>query len=154
MLLCNGGLRPPRLTQTLERLLMSDAIPPAFARPIIHLEHCLAILQQAVIPSHDLDFLQTFLTHAKGYLSKDLSPDTEALENWETPENQAMIQRFITHVEEEIRFVVAEWQQTHPDEAHTPLGVKLNDMLAGLEQGLHGTDGAHETLPRRRRSRQ
>lgn len=125
---------------------MSDATSLAFARPITHLEHCLSILQQAAIPSHDLEFLQTFLTHAKGYLSKDLSPDTEALENWETPENQAMIRRFITHVEQEIRLVVEEWQQTHPDAAHTPLGVKLNEMLAGLEQGLHGTGGA-ATLP-------
>jgi len=125
---------------------MSDAMPSAFARPITHLEHCLSTLEQAAIPSHDLDVLQTFLTHAKGYLSKDLSPDTDALENWETPENQAMIQRFITHVEQEIRLVVEEWQQTHPDEARTPLGVQLNEMLAGLEQGLHGTDGA-DLLP-------
>jgi hypothetical protein len=63
---------------------MSDAIPPALARPIAHLEHCLCILEQAAMPSQDLEALQTFLTHAKGYLSKDLSPDTEALENWET----------------------------------------------------------------------
>jgi hypothetical protein len=126
---------------------MSDATPPAFARPITHLEHCLSILQQAAIPSHDLDVLQTFLTHAKGYLSKDLSPDTDALENWETPENQAMIRRFITHVGQEIRLVVEEWQQTHPDEAHTPLGAKLNEMLAGLEQGLHGTDDADPLPP-------
>jgi len=131
---------------------MSDAIPPAFARPISHLEYCLSILEQAAIPSYDLDVLQTFLTHAKGYLSKDLSPDTDALENWETPENQAMIQRFITHVEQEIRLVVEEWQQTHPDEARTPLGAKLNEMLAGLEQGLYGPADAHEPLPRRRRS--
>jgi hypothetical protein len=118
---------------------MSDAIPPAFARPITHLEHCLAILEQTAIPSHDLDVLQTFISHAKGYLSKVLSPDTEALENWETPENQAMIRRFITHVEQEIRLVGEDWQQTPPDEAHTPLGAKLNEMLVGLEQGLHGT---------------
>jgi hypothetical protein len=132
---------------------MSDGIPSVFARPILHLEHCLSILAQAAIPSHDLDVLQTFLTHAKGYLSKDLSPDTDALENWETPENQAMIQRFITHVEEEIRLVVEEWQQTHPDEAHTPLGTQLNEMLAGLEQGLHGPADANGPLPPRRRSR-
>ena len=121
---------------------MSDAIPSVFARPITHLEYCLSILEQTAIPSHDLEFLQTFLIHAKGYLSKDLSPDTEALENWETPENQAMIRRFITHIEQEIRLVVAEWQQTHPDAADTPLGAKLNEMLAGLEQGLHGADNA------------
>lgn len=132
---------------------MSDAIPPAFARPITHLEHCLSILEQTAIPSYDLDVLHTFLSHAKGYLSKDLSPDTEALDNWETPENQAMIRRFITHVEQEIRLVVEEWQQTHPDEAQTPLGANLNEMLAGLEQGLHGTDSANEPLPRRRQFR-
>jgi hypothetical protein len=132
---------------------MSDAIPSAFARPITHLAYCLAILEQAAIPSPDLDVLQTFLTHAKGYLSNDLSPDTDALENWETPENQAMIQRFITHVEQEIRFVVEEWQQAHPDEAHTPLGAQLNEMLAGLEQGLHGPANANESLPHRRRFR-
>jgi hypothetical protein len=126
---------------------MSDAIPLAFARPIRHLESCLFILEQAAIPSYDLDVLQTFLTHAKGYLSKDLSPATDALENWETPENQAMIQRFITHVEQEIRLVVEEWQQTHPDEAHTPLGAQLNEMLVGLEQGLHGPTGANEPWP-------
>lgn len=132
---------------------MSDAMPSAFARPITHLEHCLSILEQAAIPSHDLDVLQTFLTHAKGYLSKDLSPDTDALENWETPENQAMIRRFITHVEQEIRLVVEEWQQTHPDEACTPLGAQLNEMLAGLEQGLSRPAGANEPFPRRQRSR-
>jgi hypothetical protein len=125
---------------------MSDAIPTAFARPITYLEHCLSTLEQAAIPSYDLECLHTFLTHAKGYLSKDLSPDTEALENWETPENQTMIQRFITHVEQEIRLVVEEWQQMHPDEVHTSLGAKLNEMLAGLEQGLHGTGGA-DLLP-------
>ena len=123
-------------------------MPSAFDRPIAHLEYCLSVLEQAAIPSHDLDMLQTFLTHAKGYLAKDLSPDTEALENWETPENQAMIQRFITHVEQEIRLVIEDWQQTHPAEAHTRLGTRLNEMLSGLKQGLHGTDGAHEPLPR------
>jgi hypothetical protein len=126
---------------------MSDAIPPALARPIAHLEHCLCILEQAAMPSQDLEALQTFLTHAKGYLSKDLSPDTEALENWETPENQAMIRRFITHIEQEIRLVVEEWQQSHPDEAHTPLSAKLHDMLTELEQGLHGNDGADPLPP-------
>jgi hypothetical protein len=88
--------------------------------------------------SSDITFLQMFLTHAKGYLSGDLSPDTEAMANWYTPENQAMIRRYITHVEAEIRLVIEEWQQTHASEMHTAAGIQLQDLVTGLES-LHDT---------------
>ncbi len=113
---------------------MPDESPETLGRMIVHLERCLAILEEAAAPSPDIAFLHTFLLHAKGYLAKDVSADTEALENWDTPENQAMIQRFITHVAQRIRLMVEEWRQTRPDEAHTSLREKLHEMVAGLDR--------------------
>ena len=111
---------------------MSDDNPAGWSELIEHLERCLMILAEAKIPSPDLDFLQAFLTNAKGYLSKDVSPDTEALENWDSPENQAMIRRYVTHVEAEIRLMVEEWRQAYPDQVQTPLGEKMSEMVNGL----------------------
>ncbi len=87
---------------------MPDEAQEAYAKQIVYLEHCLDVLDEAAIASGDLTFLQTFLTHAKGYLSKDVTPDTEAVENWDSPENQAMIRRYMTHVEQEIRLFIEE----------------------------------------------
>lgn len=113
---------------------MSDEAQEAYAKQIAYLEHCLDVLKETAIASGDLTFLQAFLTHAKGYLSKDVTPDTEAVENWDLPENQAMIQRYMTHVEQEIRLCIEEWQHAHPEAAQMPLGVKLQVLVDGLEQ--------------------
>ena len=121
-------------------MVMSDDPLRRFAKTIAHLEQCLVVLEQAALPSHDLEFVQTFLTHAKSYLAKDVSPDTEALENWSTPENQAMIQRFIAHVEQEIRLIVEEWQQSHADAEYASFHAQLAALLGELEsepQGLN-----------------
>ena len=117
---------------------MSQDNPAFLVHTIHYLERCLVLLSEVALSSSDLTFLQTFLTHAKGYLSGDLSPDTEAMANWYTPENQAMIRRYITHVEAEIRLVIEEWQHTHPGELHTSSGIKLQDIVTGLER-LHHT---------------
>lgn len=111
---------------------MSQNTPAFLASTIAYLEHCLGVLAEVAISSSDITFLQTFLTHAKGYLAGDLSPDTEAMDNWHTPENQAMIRRYIIHVEEEIRLAVEAWQQANPNEIHTPRGAKLQDIVTGL----------------------
>ncbi len=116
---------------------MPDEAQAAYAKQIAYLEHCLAVLDETAIASEDLTFLQTFLTHAKGYLSKDVTPDTEATENWDSPETQAMIQRYITHVEQEICLFIEEWQQAHPEAVQTSLGVKLQALVDGLEQVHH-----------------
>jgi hypothetical protein len=113
---------------------MPDKAQEAYAKQVAYLEYCLAVLEETAIASGDLTFLQTFLNHAKGYLSKDVTPDTEAVENWDSPENQAMIQRYMTHVEQEIRLFIEEWQQTHPEAMRTPLGVQLQALIDGLEQ--------------------
>ncbi len=117
---------------------MPDEAQEAYAKQIAYFQHCLEVLDETAIASGDLTFLQTFLTHAKGYLSKDVTPDTEAVENWDSPENQAMIQRYMTHVEQEIRLFIEEWQQAHPEAGQTPLGVKLQALVNGLEQ-VHQT---------------
>ncbi len=114
--------------------MMPDKAQDAYAKTIAYLEHCLAVLNEAAIALGDLTFLQTFLTHAKGYLSKDVTPNTEAIENWDSPENQAMIQRYIAHVEQEIRLFIEEWQHAHPDVVQTPLGVQLQALVDGLER--------------------
>jgi hypothetical protein len=113
---------------------MPDKAQEAYAKQVAYLEYCLTVLEETAIASGDLTFLQTFLNHAKGYLSKDVTPDTEAVENWDSPENQAMIQRYMTHVEQEIRLFIEEWQQTHPEAMRTPLGVQLQALIDGLEQ--------------------
>jgi hypothetical protein len=113
---------------------MSDKAQEAYAKQVAYLEYCLTVLEETAIASGDLTFLQTFLNHAKGYLSKDVTPDTEAVENWDSPENQAMIQRYMTHVEQEIRLFIEEWQQTHPETMRKPLGVQLQALIDGLEQ--------------------
>jgi len=113
---------------------MPDEAQEAYAKQIAYLEYCLSVLDETAIASGDLTFLQTFLNHAKGYLSKDVTPDTEAVENWDSPENQAMIQRYMTHVEQEIRLFIEEWQQAHPEMAQKPLGVKLQALIDGLQR--------------------
>lgn len=112
---------------------MPDEAQDAYTQTIVYLEHCLSVLDETAVALGDLTFLQTFLTHAKGYLSKDVTPHTEAIENWDSPENQAMIQRYIAHVEQEIRLFIEEWQHTHPDAMQTSLGVKLQALVDGLE---------------------
>lgn len=112
---------------------MPDQVQEAQMKQIVYLEYCLAVLDETSITSGDLTFLQTFLTHAKGYLSKDVTPDTEAVENWDAPENQAMIQRYVTHVEQEIRLFIEEWQQAYPEAMQTPLGGKLQALVDGVE---------------------
>jgi hypothetical protein len=104
------------------------------AHTIAYLERCLTVLSEVAMSSSDITFLRTFLTHATGYLSGDLSPDTEAMENWHTPENQAMIRRYITHVEAEIRLGIEAWQQAHPGEMHTAAGIKLQNIVTGLDR--------------------
>lgn len=116
---------------------MPDEAQEAYAKHIIYLAHCLAVLDETANPSHDLTFLQTLLIHAKGYLSKDVTPNTEAVENWDSPENQAMILRYITHIAQEIRLFIEEWKQAHPEAVQTPLGVKLQALVNGLEQVHH-----------------
>ena len=118
---------------------MSDETQAAYGQLIAYLEHCLSVLDEAAIAPGDLTFLQTFLTHAAGYLSKDATPDTEAVENWDAPENQAMMQRYITHVEQEIRLCIEDWRQAQPDAAPTPLDEKLQALVDGLDQ-------AHQTI--------
>lgn len=113
---------------------MPDKALEAYAKQVAYLEYCLAVLEETTIASGDLTFLQTFLNHAKGYLSKDVTPDTEAIENWDSPENQAMLQRYMTHVEQEIRLFIEEWQQIHPETMQKPLGVQLQTLIDGLEQ--------------------
>ena len=113
---------------------MPDKAQEAYAKQVAYLEYCLTVLDGTAIASGDLTFLRTFLNHAKGYLSKDVTPDTEAVENWDSPENQAMIQRYMTHVEQEIRLFIEEWQQTHPETMRKPLGVQLQTLIDGLEQ--------------------
>jgi hypothetical protein len=113
---------------------MSNEVQEAYMKQIAYLEYCVAVLDETAIASGDLEFLQTFLTHAKGYLSKDVTPDTEAVENWDLPENQAMIQRYMVHVEEEVRLFIDEWQQSHPGAAQTTLGVKLQALVDGLDR--------------------
>ncbi len=122
---------------------MRDDTPASIARAITYLEQCLGMLEDVVLPSRDLVFLHTFLTHAKAYLSKDVAPDTEAAENWDTPENQAMIKRFITHVAQQIRLIIEDWQQAQAGEASRPLRVKMDEILVGLDR-LHtrAEDGA------------
>jgi hypothetical protein len=113
---------------------MPDEAQEVYAKQIAYLAYCLEVLDEMAIASGDLTFLQAFLTHAKGYLSRDVTPGTEAVENWDLPENQAMIQRYMAHVEEEIRLIVEEWQQAHPETVPTPLGVKLQALVDGLER--------------------
>jgi hypothetical protein len=117
---------------------MPDEAQGAYAKQIAYFEHCLEVLAETAIASGDLTFLQMFLTHAKGYLSKDVTPDTEAVENWDSPENQAMIQRYLTHVEQELRLFIEEWQQAYPEAVQTPLGVKLQALVDGLDR-IHQT---------------
>ncbi|ETW95240.1 MAG: hypothetical protein ETSY1_31440 [Candidatus Entotheonella factor] len=124
---------------------MPDEAQEAYAKQIAYLEYCLMVLDETAIASGELAFLQTFLAHAKGYLSKDVTPDTEAIENWDLPENQAMIQRYITHVTQEIRLCIEEWQQAHPQARQAPLGVKLQALIDGLEQIYH--PGLPDTWP-------
>jgi hypothetical protein len=109
-------------------------------RTIAYLEHCLATLHDAALPSDELEFLRTFLTHARGYLAKDVSAETEALDNWDTPENQAMIERFMTHVEERIRLIITEWQEIHADSANTALHLKMTGLLTQLDHLRLGKD--------------
>lgn len=113
---------------------MPDEAQEAYAKQIAYLAYCLEVLDETAVASGELTFLQTFLTHAKGYLSKDVAPDTEAIENWDSMENQVMIQRYITHIEQEIRLVIAAWQQAHPEAVQTPLGVKLQTLIDGWER--------------------
>jgi hypothetical protein len=113
---------------------MPDDVQGAYGKQIAYLEYCLAVLDETAIASGGLTFLRTFLNHAKGYLSKDVTPNTEAVENWDSPENQAMIQRYMTHVEQEIRLCIEEWQQAHPQTVPRPLGVKLQALVDGLER--------------------
>ena len=113
---------------------MPDETQDAYAKLIAYLEHCLRVLDETAIAQGDLTFLQTFLTHAKGYLSKDVTPDTEAVDNWDAPENQAMLQRYVTHVEQEIRLCIEDWRQAQPGVARTPLGAKLQALVDGLDQ--------------------
>jgi hypothetical protein len=113
---------------------MPDEAQEVYAKQIAYLAYRLEVLDEMAIASGDLTFLQAFLTHAKGYLSRDVTPGTEAVENWDLPENQAMIQRYMTHVGEELRLIIEEWQQAHPEAVQTPLGVKLQALVDGLER--------------------
>ncbi|WP_089933371.1 hypothetical protein [Candidatus Entotheonella palauensis] len=113
---------------------MPDEPQDIYAKQIAYLEYCLTVLAETAVASGELTFLQTFLAHAKGYLSKDVTPDTEAIENWDSPENQAMIQRYMAHGEQEIRLCIEEWQQAYPEAVQTPLGVKLQALIDGLER--------------------
>ena len=112
---------------------MSENYSADIGRMIAYLEHCLATLHDAALPSRELEYLQTFLTHARGYLAKDVSAETEALENWDIPENQAMLERFMTHVEERIRLIVTEWQNGHVNSADATLHLKMHSLLTQLD---------------------
>ena len=119
---------------------MSEDYSADITRTLAYLERCLATLHDAALPSNELAFLQTFLTHARGYLAKDVSAETEALENWDAPENQAMIERFMTHVEERIRLIITEWQDGHAGSADTTLHLKMTGLLAQLDHLRLGND--------------
>lgn len=119
---------------------MSGDYSADITRTIVYLERCLATLHDAVLPSSELEFLQTFLTHARGYLAKDVSAETEALENWDAPENQAMIERFMTHVEERIRLIITEWQDRHAGSAATTLHLEMTGLLTQLDHLRLGND--------------
>lgn len=124
---------------------MSEDYSADIARTIAYLEHCLATLHDAALPSSELEFLQMFLTHARGYLAKDVSAETEALENWDAPENQAMIERFMIHVEERIRLIITEWHDRHAGSADTTLHMKMTGLLTQLDHLRLGNDARKDT---------
>ena len=124
---------------------MPDHFSTMLDRALTYIERCLATLEEAALPPSELAFLQTFLTHARGYLVKDVSADTEALGNWDSPENRAMIARFLTHVEQRIRLTIEDWQHDHAHTTNTAFHAKMIALLADLDQ-LRVCDDAEEDL--------
>ena len=85
------------------------------------------------------------MTNAKGYLAGDLSPDTEAMENWDSPENQAMMRRYLTHVEQQVRLIAEDWQTAQGSTAAPAPQANVAAILADLDQLTEppGADASH-----------
>ena len=119
---------------------MPDELQTAMTRMYAYIQRCLQRLETIAETAPDLEFLQTFLTNAKGYLAGDLSPDTEAMENWGAPENQAMIRRYLIHVEQQIRLIAEDWQAAQGSSATPALRASVAAILADLDQFAESPD--------------
>lgn len=107
----------------------------AFLNRMTHsLQRFLGLLDEIPVRSPDLAFLHTLLHHATGYLQKDIAPETEALENWDIPENQRMLRRYLRHLTHEIRMVVTHLpQEVVSAEASQPLVQRMLLLLHQIE---------------------
>ena len=123
----------------------------AFLSRITHsLERFLGLIDEIPVLSPDLAFLKTLLRNAIGYLHKDVAPDTEALENWDIPENQRMLRRYMRHLTHEIRMVVEHLHQdVLPAEASQRLAQRMMVLLYHIETEQGGLELLLRAQPER-----
>lgn len=120
---------------------MSAGLAAFLSRITHYMERFLGLIDEMPVLSPDLAFLKTLLRNAVGYLQKDVGPDTEALENWHTPENQRMLRRYIRHLTNEIRMVAENvHQEALPDEASQRLSQRMMVLLHHLEAEQRGIE--------------
>ncbi len=120
---------------------MSAELSAFLSRITHYMEHFLRLIDEMPVLSPDLAFLKTLLRNAIGYLQKDVAPDTEALENWDTPENQRMLRRYIRHLTNEIRMVAENvHQEALPDEISPRLAQRMLVLLHHVEAEQRGLE--------------
>jgi len=131
---------------------MSEGLPAFLSRMTHAIERFLTAIDDMPVLSPDLTFLKTFLHNATGYLRKDIAPDTEALENWDSPENQHMLRRYLRHLSNEIRMITEDLRRdTAQEETQQRLVFRMTALLHSLEteQGsLELRLGAQQVLAR------
>lgn len=120
---------------------MSAGLGAFLSRMTHYLERFLSVINDMPVLSPDLAFLKTLLQNAIGYLQKDATPDTEALENWDTEENQRMLRRYIRHLTNEIRMVAENFHRDAlPDEASQRLSQRMMVLLHHLDAEQRGVE--------------
>jgi hypothetical protein len=99
------------------------------------------LLDEIPTLSPELAFLKTFLHNATGYLQKDIAPDTEALENWDSPENQHMLRRYLRHLTNEIRMVTEDFRSAAAlEDVQQHLANRMTTLLQSLEAEERGVE--------------
>jgi hypothetical protein len=125
---------------------MSQGLAAYLSRITDSIERLITLLDEIPVLSADQVFLKTFLHNATGYLQKDIAPDTEALENWDSPENQRMLRRYVRHLSTEIRMVAEDLNKdARQDEARQRLSQRMTALLNSLEAEQGGMERLFRT---------
>lgn len=117
---------------------MPEGIPAGMSQAAQYLQACQTVMEALALPETERQFVDTRVNNARCYLRKELTPYTEAMDNWQRPENQVMMRRFITHIAHEMRMFVADCQPADDDARQRRLWQHLETLIAGLEGLGHG----------------